>query len=75
MRFTVPVELGDIVVIRSTGEQAEVLGVKYENGSIDNIFFMDCFSIYTDRGIFALQELAKVTSHTEADNYVDEHSV
>jgi hypothetical protein len=75
MRFTVPINLGDYVKIRATGEQCKVVGVAYQNGSIGNTFYMDCFSIYTDRGIFALQELAKVTSHTEADNYVDEHSV
>lgn len=75
MRFTVPINLGDYVKVRATGEQCKVVGVAYQNGSIGNTFYMDCFSIYTDKGIFALQELAKVEYDTGPDAYIDDHSI
>jgi hypothetical protein len=75
MTFTIPIELKDYVVIRATGEQAQVIGIQYQHGGIDDTFYVDCFSIYTTKGIFALQELAKVTQKMGADNYIDDHSV
>ena len=62
MRFSTPVNVGDTVIERATGEELTITAISFKDGYFDDekIYYHNAVAIHTTKGIFAVHELQEV---------------